>query len=424
MSDDYSEAETALLELGRSFVNELAGGRLLELMLASQPEHSDAGRRLANVRWAKGPGEAIGGRKVLQVLSHPQSPTVLYDLGDGHFAEGERGKAPGTVLRSDQFNVKDLQDKGWGVEPADTSGQPAGGSGTPAPTPSQTGSSSGVDVDPLNGARSQRIPRRSTQLGAGDRALAARKSTDAVTKALMEGTATDEHGTLDGHGQIWHPDRASVHNEIIANHLDAATTVPSSGKAILTGGLDRAHQLQGAGAWKEGQYAPVCVHEIAQELAKAGIAPEVAGVHPNHGSVLVHREAAHVASILASALAARRKNMAICGSMTDPEHVRTQVGRLRNAGYSEIRGAHLSTPVDKAVSSARAAGLPASAVLASALSHGDDKASRGFEAAKEHLDGWEKWDHSGDTPTRVARGGRPARPAGIVHSVEDLASGR
>jgi hypothetical protein len=126
--------------------------------------------------------------------------------------------------------------------------------------------------------------------------------------------------------------------------------------------------------------------------------------------------------MITSALAARKKNMAICGSMTDPEHVRTQAGRLRNAGYGEVRGMHVSTPVDKAVSDARAQGIPSQAVHASVLSHGDDKSSQGFKDAQKHLDGWESWDHSADKAVRKAKGGKPARTTDAVHSVEELAA--
>jgi len=415
---EFNDAEVALVELARSLVGELANGQLLSLALAAQSEHSDAGRKLANVRWAKGPGASVGGRQVRQVFSHPQSPTVLYDLGDGHFAEGERGKAPGTPMHSPQFSAQALAEKGWQVEPADTSAVPSASGSGQEPPPASPGPAGPSGTE-------QRVPRRSTALGAGDRALAARNSEDALIRALASGTASDEQGTLDGRGQIWHPDRASVHNEIVSKHLDDAIPVPSHGRAILTGGMGhhRLDALQQAGAWKEGQYAPVCVHDIAEELRQAGSVPEVSGVHPAQSGVLAHREAAHVASLVTSALASRRKNLAVCGSMADPEHVRQQAGRLRNAGYSEIRGLHLSTPVDKAVRDARSAGTPAQAVLASALSHGADKSARGFDQAKEHLDGWEKWDHSGDVPVRKARGGKPPRAAGAVHSVEDLVNG-
>jgi hypothetical protein len=432
MSDVYDdvrdEAETALVELARDLVGDLASGRLMALALAAQEERSP-GRDLANVRWQRGKGSVIGGRTVQRVLAHPQSPTILYDLGGGHFAEGEKGKAPGTVLHSPQFSAQALAEKGW-AEQVPAGGEPAtGGASGPAGRPGgQRASEQARESGEVSGPQGQ-TPARKPGTGSSPAgsprsgAVPASGIPEALAREMARGGATDEQGTLDGHGQVWHPDRAAIHNEIVRQHLDDAIPVPSQGRAVLTGGLGqhRTDLLSRAGAIPDGRYAHVCLHQITSELAQHGLVPEVKGLTPEQSGVLVHHEAAHVASLISSALAARRKNQAICGSMTDPDAVGERVRRLRSSGYGEVRGIHLSTPVDKAADNGARAGIPPMAYWDLAGSHGADDSARGFEKSKQHFDGWEHWDHSGAVPVRKARGGRPATSGPA--SIEDLAAG-
>jgi hypothetical protein len=422
MTDIQEETESALVELARDLVGDLASGRLMALALAAQEERSP-GRDLANVRWQRGKGSNIGGRTVQRVLAHPQSPTILYDLGEGHFAEGEKGKAPGTVLHSPQFTPESMAEKGW-AEQVSGRGEPATGG-----APGSDGRAGGQRVSEQAGESGGQPPARKAGVRSSPAGSPRSGGTPAsgvpevLAREMARGGATDEQGTLDGHGQIWHPDRAALHNEIVQQHLEDAIPVPSQGRAVLTGGLGlhRTHLLEKAGAIPQGRYAHVCVHDIARELGGKGLIPEVAGLTPEQSGVLVHREAAHVASLVSSALAARRKNQAICGSMTDPDHVAERARRLRSSGYSEVRGIHLHTPADKAAGSGASVGIPPMAYWDLAGSHGTDDSATGFEKSKQHLDGWEHWDHSGATPVRKAKGGKPAAAA-VPSSIEDLMS--
>ena len=114
MNDAREEARDALVELARELVDELAGSRLLEIALAR--------REAADASASRDIGGSIGGRKITAVLSHPDSKTVLYDLGEGHFAEEADGKV-GSVLHSDQFRHDHMMNKGWSVRVA--AGKPA-----------------------------------------------------------------------------------------------------------------------------------------------------------------------------------------------------------------------------------------------------------------------------------------------------------
>lgn len=390
------EVEDALVELARSLVGELAGGRVMELMLAdagADSDHSDAGRRLAGARWKR---SNVGGRAVLQTLTHPDSPTVLYDLGEGHFAEGANGKV-GPVLHSDQFVPQQLAKLGW-APPAE-------------PAPAQ-----GSDGEGTGGARAGRPSRATPKAATPD-------VEEALAREMSSGGATSEAGTLDGHGQVWHPDRASVHKDIVQQHLADAAEIPSEGKALLLSGLghDKPRALAKAGAYDPQRYATVSVPQILRELDKAGLVPEVKGLQTSQTGALAHEEAAHVASLVASALAARRKNLVLDGSGTDPDSDAERMRRLRHGGYSEIRAMHLHTPVERAVSRHQKS-VPAHGFRSAAMSFGDDKSRQGFEQTRQKADGWERWDHSGGQVRRVARGGAPPRKG--AGSIEDVLARR
>jgi hypothetical protein len=405
------EAEGALLELAKSLVGELAGGRVLELLLADQQgPHTKAAQQLAGARWKH---DMIGGRPVKQVLGHPDSPTMLYDLADGHFAEGVKGKV-GPVMHSDQFDSAALAKLGWKppIEPEpEADDNPAGGPGE-----SQSG-----------GARASAGTARSGGQPASpkpDRYKDAQHTEDILSREMTMGGATSEGGTLDGHGQVWHPDRASVHSDIVQKHLTDAADTPGEGRAIMLGGLGQSKPgaLAKAGAYDPSRYAVVSPELILSDLAKAGLVPEMHGLDWKQSAPLAYEEAAHVASMIASALTARRKNMVLDGSMTNPDADAERISRLRGSGYREVRGIHLHTPVEKAVDRSRGK-IPAQAHRASALSHGEDASSQGFEQTKDKLDGWESWDHSGSAPAKKKTGGKPPAPAGAA-SIEDVLAGR
>jgi hypothetical protein len=400
-----TEAEDALLELARQLVGELASGKLLAFALEGRGG-SDAGRDLANHRWAKGPGSVIGGRPVQAVMSHPKSPTVLYDLGEGHFAEGADGKT-GPVMHSDQFSQQALLGKGWAaqVTPEEPGASPGTGGGRSEP-------GDGPPPRPSSG-------RRAAMPGSAGGRDAPPPASDAIAKELAAGSATDEQGTLDGRGQIWHPDRATIHKDIVNEHLAQAVSVPSEGRAVMLAGLghDKPAALAKAGAFSLDRHAVVSPHQIERELGAAGLVPEIAGQSPESSGPLVQQEASHVASLVASALAARRKNMVLDGSGTNRISDIERIKRLRASGYTHIHGIHVHTPPPVAAGRA----LEPHAIWSAARSHGTDDASEGFEKLKPHLDGWEKWDHSGAAPVRKQRGGSPPRDG--VFSVEDVVAG-
>ncbi len=110
------ESVSALEDLAARLVSDLATGRLVELAQARRrqaavPSSPPRRSRVAPDERVYHPMR-IGGRDVLAILAHDESPTHLYDLGDQHFAEGQRG-FPGQVMRSGQWDRAELERLGW-----------------------------------------------------------------------------------------------------------------------------------------------------------------------------------------------------------------------------------------------------------------------------------------------------------------------
>jgi len=124
-----TEAEGALTELARELVGELAGGKLLSLALAKSDDDREDAKKPAPARPRNmaPPLGSIGGRRVQAVLEHPESPTLLYDLGAGCFAEGLPGGHISEMYHSQQFIRSDLAAAGWKAHrPQKPAGEPAG----------------------------------------------------------------------------------------------------------------------------------------------------------------------------------------------------------------------------------------------------------------------------------------------------------
>lgn len=114
--DADAEARAFLIELGRSMAGDLAQSTLGEWQAArqqaSQRQEDEPVYHPVRIGGSGGRARGARARDVLAVLTHAQSPTDLYDLGDGYFAEGQRGR-PGPVLHSHQFDRDALAALGW-----------------------------------------------------------------------------------------------------------------------------------------------------------------------------------------------------------------------------------------------------------------------------------------------------------------------
>ena len=134
----------------------------------------------------------------------------------------------------------------------------------------------------------------------------------ALTAAVHAGMATDQAYTLDKHGQVWEPDRASAHADIIKEYLDKAVNVPSQRAALFLGGLPGAGKgtlLKNHPGIDPKDYAVVNPDGFKEELARRGMVPQVEGLSPMESTTLVHAESVHLAGLAAAELQRRGKNL-------------------------------------------------------------------------------------------------------------------
>ena len=204
-------AEEALAALARDLIEEIAAGRVLELAATSAPPaqapapveipkpkkgaaavHPRLGGHLL-----KQPGDSVSGHAYAHV---PQMfPVKAPDARDNTIAELHQ-----TLGIHRQAEAQRLD--------AEQAAAEAQRTGIPAP-----GTYAPLDDEQY--------------------AAHADRAHHAVAGELAAGHSTDKTETLDGKGQVWTPERAAVHNEIVRGITDRAVGVPSEGKAVVAGGL-------------------------------------------------------------------------------------------------------------------------------------------------------------------------------------------
>ena len=254
-----------------------------------------------------------------------------------------------------------------------------------------------------------------------------------VAAELAAGHATGKMETLDGPaakgpGQIWSPERARAHNEIVQQIAAKAVTVPSEGRAVLATGLPGTAK---AAALKKAidpaRHALVSIDAIKGELGRRGMVPEAEGLSPAERSAMVHGEAGHVAHLALSRLAAERKNVALDIPGASEDAVRAHHELLAGHGY-QVHGVHVSTPADaEAATAGHRKGLedyrqgrgdgarltPPDLVRSAESSPGSTANDDAFGATRDKLASWQHWDTSTGKPKLAEQSGEP-RPAGIT----------
>lgn len=267
----------------------------------------------------------------------------------------------------------------------------------------------------------------------------ARYAEDTLTRALDGGQATSRTETLDGHGQVWKPERASLHRDIVQDYMHKAETVPSGHRAVLAGGIPSpARDSAARQAAPEKDYLHVSTDLIKQELAARGVIPQLNGLSPMESSPLVHEESQHIADLITREALRRGKNVAVHTAMSDPDAVAAHVNRMRQAGHT-VHGVFVHTPPGKAADAARsrhrsgheswrqeksAGGRYVSpAVIRSAeTAPGSSVNADAFEKSKPLLGSWEHWDAADGSGRKTASSGQQQTPADIP-TPEELARG-
>jgi Zeta toxin len=258
---------------------------------------------------------------------------------------------------------------------------------------------------------------------------------DSVTRALSSGKSTAQTHSLDGKGQVWEPHRAAQHRDIVNEAMEEGTSVPAHAEGAVVGGLRTKARDQAVKKSLGGNYIHADPEAVKAKMAERGMVPEVAGLSPMEASPLVHEEATHVSSLIASAAMARKKNLAVHLPMSSPEATTAHISHLHSHGYS-AHGLFVHTPVDKAVNEAQSAHrrgheqwrqekgvgakhLPPSRLGAAETTEGSSVNKDSFEFAKPQFDSWEHWDASDGPVKKTGESDTPPVSSGIT-SVEEL----
>jgi len=175
----------------------------------------------------------------------------------------------------------------------------------------------------------------------------------AIQAAIADGRSTDRQFTVRGEGQVWLPERARQHREVIEALWSRGQNVPNDGRAMLSGGLGGA----GKGTVlkrviNQGDYFTINSDDVKEEMAARGMIPEVAGLTPMESVALVHEESGYLANLLAARAYAERKNVIWDVTMGSSAGTQRRIADLKSAGYTEIDAVFVDIPVEASVSRA------------------------------------------------------------------------
>ena len=172
-------------------------------------------------------------------------------------------------------------------------------------------------------------------------------------------THSTETAHSDGRGG-WTPDRDRVHREIAAEMYARAGDVPREGRGIISGGLNGAGKttvLRDSAGIDLSRYLTINPDDSKEALAGRGLAPRVPGgetLSPMEHSVLMHEESTRITKILADMAYRDRRNVIWDITASRADGLTERAGAMRAAGYKDIVGIFVDTPVEVAVTRAAA----------------------------------------------------------------------
>ena len=234
----------------------------------------------------------------------------------------------------------------------------------------------------------------------------------AVNAALADGRSSAAQYTVRGEGQVWLPERAAAHREVIEALWSRGRDAPNEGKALLSGGLGGAGKstvLQRVVDPKD--YLTINSDDVKVEMAARGMIPEIAGLTPMESVALVHEESSYLANLLAARAYAERKNVLWDITMGSPGGTTARIADLKQAGYTEINAVFVDIPVETSVSRALARhrrgleahrngeGLggrfvPPQVIRSHAAPDASSVNRKVFDGLREQFDGWAIYDNS------------------------------
>lgn len=425
-------AELALTALARDLIEEISAGRALELAAQRKnPASPGGGRGVIDTAYTgtSAPAARPPAKGVLPEIPEPKkgAGAVHPQLG------GNLVKLPGdTISGHAHAHVPQM----WPVAAPDARDTALGEAHAALDSYRQADLARMAEEQAAAKAQRTGIPAPGTYQPLDDGQYAAHVSgaADAVGQALAAGQGSSQAQALDGHGQVWAPQRAAQHNEIVQQIMDKAAAVPGEGHAVIAGGLPgRAKDMVVRQALADGRHALVSHAAIKAEMAKRGMIAAPEGLSAGESSALVHHEAGHVANLALARLSAARKNLLFDTPAADAGTMRRHIGRLRGSGYS-VHGMLTHVPAEKAAQAAARAhrkglesyrqgsgpgpGQGADTVAGAETGPGRTANSDAFEQLKPDFDSWEQHDAAKGKPVLAGQGGQRADHG--ITSVEDL----
>jgi hypothetical protein len=245
-----------------------------------------------------------------------------------------------------------------------------------------------------------------------------------IAGEIAAGRTTDVMHTLDGNGQVWSPDRADLHRQLIDDLWAAASGVPRDGRAVIAGGLGgsgKSTTLGGFAGISGKDYLTINPDDVKEAMAARGMIPEVEGLSPMESSALVHEESSLIANMIGQRAYAERVNVVWDITMSSRGSTERRIDEMRAAGYQDIQGVFVDIPVETSAERAltrhrrgmerhrQGEGpggryVPPSIIRQNSDSEFSSANRRVFEELRGRFDGWQSWDNSvtGRDPQPIA----------------------
>src|SRR5260370_26601806 len=165
---------------------------------------------------------------------------------------------------------------------------------------------------------------------------------NAVEERLLEARRAGRATFLEhaDHG-VWRPERADVHESIVAEMYEAAAQVPRDSRAVIASGpwlpdasaltLNHLREDPGGAA-----YLVIEPDAVEQVMVRRGLIPGVEGLTPLEAAQLVQREVNRIMALLLFRATQERRNVLIADDMSDRVLTGDRIAQLRRAGYQEI----------------------------------------------------------------------------------------
>ena len=151
----------------------------------------------------------------------------------------------------------------------------------------------------------------------------------------------------------WAADRVRQHDALLDEYwqLYHGDSAPREGRAIIAGGVPGAGKttvLKGQPAMQIQRYFNINPDDVKEVMVARSMIPGIAALSPMEASANAHEEASVLAKRLADRAYSQRINVVWDITMSTEASVRDRMTAMRNAGYGQIDGVFVDTPLETA----------------------------------------------------------------------------